>query len=104
MVLLSLYERHREELAEGFVDPETEAVKHKGWVPLATVFGNDKVPAELAAVLQQAVKRYRTLKQTADAKGWQALEAWAVRRNRWRRSAATRRSTPGSCYSGRPRG
>lgn len=78
MCLVALAERHQTDLAEGWFDPETETARHTGWVPLATIFGSDQVPAEAAAVVKRAVDAMVSHDDvTADAR-WQALERWAA--------------------------
>ena len=69
--------RHVTELKEGWLD-ENEEIKHKGWVPLSTILGTDRVPAAAAKVINQAVN---AMKDKGDITGknlWQAIEYWAA--------------------------
>lgn len=78
MCLVALAQRHLTDLAEGWFDPDTETATHAGWVPLATIFGSDQMPAEAAAVLKRAVDAMVAHEDvTVDAR-WQALERWAA--------------------------
>jgi len=51
-IVLDVFERHLTELQPGWCDDGT--AKHKGQVPLATVFGSDKVPAAVACLLRDS--------------------------------------------------
>jgi hypothetical protein len=70
--------RHLAELADGWFDPETEEAKHQGWVPLATIFGTDTLPADAAAVLKRAVDRIVVAEQLPAHTRWRALEFLAA--------------------------
>jgi len=54
-VVLEIFERHRDELVEGFRDGEGE-LRHKGQVPVSAVLGTDRLPAELAARLRHVLE------------------------------------------------
>ena len=55
MLMLDMFERHLEELQEGYIDGEE--VKHKKQVPIASVLGSDLVPAATALKLKKALER-----------------------------------------------
>src|SRR5947207_1777912 len=55
LLILSVFEDHLTDLQAGWVGAEKP--KHTGRVPLASVFGTDKVPARTALVLKQALER-----------------------------------------------
>jgi len=55
LMILSVFEDHLEDLQVGWVG--TDNPKHMGRVPLASVFGTDKVSAKTALVLKQALDR-----------------------------------------------
>lgn len=75
-LLLELAEAHVTELSAGWWDERHQEVRHTGWVPIATVIGTDRVPAEVAAVLKQAVAK---LSEAGDIKHpWQVIEAAAA--------------------------
>lgn len=76
MLILNLFETHQEELLDGWwdgVDP-----KHKNWVPLSTIFGTDKVPAQSAAVIKKALDRAVGKKDVGKKNLWQLLELLAT--------------------------
>jgi hypothetical protein len=78
LILLAIFERHRTTLAEGWYDPEADAVLHQGWVPLASIVGESKVPAEAARVIKQAVDRLVEREDVSADARWQALEFLAA--------------------------
>lgn len=77
-LVLDIFERHLEELAEGWWDEENDAVRHKGWVPLASVFGGDTIPPEAAKVIRHAVEAMVSREQVSAKARWQAIEMWAA--------------------------
>ncbi|HYQ84239.1 MAG TPA: hypothetical protein VEP28_09600, partial [Rubrobacter sp.] len=75
-ILLDVFEAHIEDLQEGY---HLDGMPlHGSWVPLTTVFGNQGVPADVAAVLARAVKRMRDAGDVNSKHLWQALEIWAA--------------------------
>ncbi len=78
LCLLALFARHQRDLAEGWFDPATEEAKHKSWVPIASIFGTDKIPADVAVVLKRAVDlALREEDVTAESR-WKFLEYLAA--------------------------
>ncbi len=75
-VVLGVFERHMEDLADGWYDEE--GPKHKKWVPLASVFGTYDIPAEAAQVIRKAVLRMRDKAEVSPNALWQAMEFWAA--------------------------
>ena len=73
MVLLDIFEHHKTDLQEGYLGPDGEA-KHKGWVPLCSIFGTDQIPAPAAAVLKKAVDRMTGKGDVTNKNLWQCLE------------------------------
>lgn len=57
MLILDIFRRHEDELSEGYINSQTGELKHKGTVPLSSVFGKDTIPAETAMKLKRAVDR-----------------------------------------------
>ena len=55
MLMLDMFERHLEELQEGYIDGDE--VKHKKNVPIASVLGNDLIPASIALLLKKAIDK-----------------------------------------------
>jgi hypothetical protein len=66
-LVLDVFERHLPDLQPGWY--EDGQAKHKGQVPLATVFGTDKVPANVACLLRETCVKLKEsgLVDTADA-------------------------------------
>lgn len=55
MLMLDMFERHQEELQEGYL--EGEELKHKKNVPIASVLGTDLIPSSTALMLKKAVEK-----------------------------------------------
>jgi len=77
-VVLDVFEAHRTDLADGYLDEAGEPRRgNREWVPLSTVFGTDSVPIPVAALLRRVVE-----KMTGDGNlgegAWQALEYLAA--------------------------
>lgn len=77
-LILGVYEKHRDELKDGFLDPATGEALHKGWSPLNVIFGRGTIPAQAAAVVVRAVEAMIGREEIAHDKPWQALEYWAA--------------------------
>lgn len=73
-ILLTLCARHIEELSEGWFDPGTDEVLHRQRVPLDTVLGTDKVPAEMAARLKKLIDRAVSQQRLDSKEKWRILE------------------------------
>ena len=76
VLLLAAFERHREDLREGYLTSDGE-VLHNGWVPLSSVFGTSKVPSKVAAKLCKAVDRLTGEHDLSKGERWKALEVLA---------------------------
>jgi hypothetical protein len=76
--VLDVFENHRTDLTAGWYDPETDQTRHQNWVPIATVFGNDAMPAPAAAVVLKAVEKMLREEQFGQFSRWRALELWAI--------------------------
>ena len=77
MLMLESFERHLTDLSDGWLSDEGE-VKHKNWVPLASVTGTDTIPPESARVIKQAVDTMMAREEVGAKNRWQALEYWAA--------------------------
>ena len=77
MLMLESFERHLTDLSDGWLSEEGE-VKHKNWVPLASVTGTDTIPPESARVIKQAVDTMMAREEVGAKNRWQALEYWAA--------------------------
>ncbi|MFJ9719988.1 hypothetical protein ACIRPQ_29350 [Streptomyces sp. NPDC101213] len=75
-VVLSVFENHLEDLAEGFLGPEGEAL-HSGRVGWSAVFGQRVIPAKSAAVITAAVQKAVREGQVDKGAGWQLIEQLA---------------------------
>src|SRR5262249_46467519 len=66
-IVLDVFEQHVTDLQPGWF--QDGQAKHKGQVPLATVFGSDKVPANVACLLKEACAKMtqQGLLDSADA-------------------------------------
>ena len=73
LAILTVFERHLSDLQEGWYNPAMEEVKHKGWVPLASVVGRSDIPAVEAAKLRRAVERLVTEGLVDPKERWRAL-------------------------------
>ncbi|BDT39504.1 hypothetical protein [Streptomyces yaizuensis] len=76
-VVLSVFESHLEDLAEGFLGPDGEAL-HAGRVGWAAVTGTRVIPAKSAAVLTAAVQEAQRVGDVDKGSGWQILERLAA--------------------------
>ena len=80
-VVLEVFRKHQDDLADGWWDAEAEAVKaghEKQWVPVASIVGTDTIPADAAAVIKKAVDRMRDAGDVQRGSLWKALEYWAA--------------------------
>jgi hypothetical protein len=59
MLLLEVFERHLDDLEQGFVAPDGSA-RHKQPVPTAAAFGALQVPPDVAATVRKALNRARS--------------------------------------------
>lgn len=75
-VVLGIFERHQEDLADGWYGDEDEP-KHNKWVPLSSVFGTYDVPAQAAQVIRKAVLKMRDRGDVSPTALWQSIEFWA---------------------------
>lgn len=77
LLVLSIFQRHLCDLAEGFCDENHEA-KHSGWVPMAALFGRDTMPARAAVIVKKALEKMQAEGDLKQGNLWQALEYWAA--------------------------
>lgn len=77
-IILSVFERHLSELAEGWYDPDEQTAKRKGHAPIETVLGTRTLPADAAAIVQQAIDRMIRAEDLPPDQRWRALELWAA--------------------------
>jgi ParB-like nuclease family protein len=75
-VLCDVALAHRDDLAAGWLETESEG----WWVPLASVFGTDRVPAPLAGKLRKSLERLISAGEVTREESWKALERWVDER------------------------
>ena len=75
---LELFRRHMSLLEDGWYDPEKDEPKHDGWVPLATLFGKDVIPADAAVVIRRAIRKMVDDGDLEEGKKWLAIERLAA--------------------------
>lgn len=73
MLLLSLFERNKEQLREGYLNGDGEAL-HAGWVPLSSIFGVSKIPAKTAARLAKVAERIAGENDLPKGERWKVIE------------------------------
>ncbi|RVU18884.1 hypothetical protein EOT10_30715 [Streptomyces antnestii] len=76
-VILTVFERHLGERAEGWFNAATGEPTRKGAVPLETVFGVREIPVETAAVVRSVVDRLVGDRSVPAGERWRALEVLA---------------------------
>ncbi len=78
MLVLDIFEAHRLDLMDGWVDGEE--LKHRGryTVPLASILGVDTIPGPAALIIKKAVDKMQSLQEVTQTNRWQALEYWAA--------------------------
>jgi len=76
MKLLDIFERHQEDLQEGWVEEEEK--KQRQWVPLSSIFGTDQVPISVANIILKAVKKMVDRGEVGQKNKFQALEYLAA--------------------------
>lgn len=78
MCILDLFERHQDELKEGYIDEEGELM-HKGSVPVSSVLGTDYIPAAVALKLDKAVSRMMDKGELDKKRLWEFLDIMATK-------------------------
>ncbi|MEU4028046.1 ParB N-terminal domain-containing protein [Streptomyces anulatus] len=78
-VILTVFERHLGELAEGWFDAVSGEPCREGMVPLETVFGVRQVPVETAAAIRNAVARMVKEDLAVHGEEWKVLDLMAAK-------------------------
>lgn len=73
-LMLNMFERALPHLSKVWFNGES--ARHKGWVPIETMFGNG-MPAESASVVAKAVAKISGKNQLKPKEAWRALELMA---------------------------
>lgn len=77
-LVLDIFDRHKTDLAEGWLDAAAGEVKHTGEVPLASILSRDTMPAQAAVTLARAVSAVCDRMDIPDQDRWRALELIAA--------------------------
>ncbi|MGW3121994.1 hypothetical protein ACWDBW_33470 [Streptomyces sp. NPDC001107] len=77
-MILTVFERHAGELAEGWFDADTRGPSRKGTAPLETVFGVREIPLETAVAVRAAIDQLVQDGTVAENEPWRALEVLAM--------------------------
>jgi hypothetical protein len=77
-IVLAVFRAHQTDLADGWLDAETDETRHKNWVPLASITGTDRIPPESAKIIRQAVELMQGRGDVQVKNRWQALEYMAA--------------------------
>lgn len=72
-LILRVFERNMDQLAEAWED----APDGKRWVPIESVIGRSKIPAESAKIVRKAIDKMIGRQELDSKNMWQALEYWA---------------------------
>jgi len=73
LVVLEVFSRHITDLAEGWLDPDGEAKKAVGKVPVSSIFNSHKISAKDGAKLQRVVNKMLSEKLIDNDDRWQAM-------------------------------
>jgi ParB-like nuclease domain len=78
-IMMDVVENNLDSFADGWYDSEREEIKatQSQWVPLATIFNQNKVPAKSAATIKKAVDKMLSKGDLNKEQKWEALEYWA---------------------------
>ncbi|MFF7586724.1 hypothetical protein ACFZCK_04425 [Kitasatospora purpeofusca] len=77
-VILSVFERHLAELADGWFDAATGEPTRGGAAPIESVLGTRELPVETAAALRRAIDRLTAEGSVPEAEPWRALDVLAA--------------------------
>ncbi|MDD5092804.1 MAG: ParB/RepB/Spo0J family partition protein [Dehalococcoidia bacterium] len=77
MVMMDLSRNHITDLQQGYLYPNGEPI-HNGWIPMETLFGQSKIPAQAAAVVKRAIDKMVGAGDIEQTNLWQAIEYLAA--------------------------
>lgn len=77
-VLVGLALRHQDDLSEGWDIDDDLLRKRRTWVPMASVFGTDDMPAKAAKIVARAIEAMVSRKEVSPGAKWQAIELLAA--------------------------
>jgi ParB-like chromosome segregation protein Spo0J len=72
-LVLDIFEQHIEDLQNGWLNEEEDNAR-RSWVPLASIFGIDKIPSDVAKSIKNAVDKMVDRREVRSETKWQALE------------------------------
>jgi hypothetical protein len=75
MLILDLFEAHQDDLTAALAQHQANGRK---WVPMAAIFGGDRVPESAAQVIRDALAKMVGSGDLTSKNLWQALEFWAA--------------------------
>lgn len=73
-LILRVFESNMHQLSEAWEDTTDD----KRWVPIESVIGRSKIPAESAKVIRKAIDKMVGSQELSSKNLWQALEYWAA--------------------------
>jgi hypothetical protein len=78
-VMLDVFEAHLDDLRDGWFDPADGGIKHDKWIPVESLLGTRRMPAESAAIVAQAMDKMKRQGDLGpDMQPWRALEFLAA--------------------------
>jgi hypothetical protein len=75
MLILDIFEAHQDDLTAALAQHQANARK---WVPMAAIFGGDRVPEPAAQVIRDALEKMLGAGELTSKNLWQSLEFWAA--------------------------
>ncbi len=75
MLILDIFEAHQDDLTAALAQHQANGRK---WVPMAAIFGGDRVPETAAQVIRDALDKTVSSGELTSKNLWQALEYWAA--------------------------
>ncbi|MEH7114553.1 ParB N-terminal domain-containing protein [Neobacillus niacini] len=78
LIMLSVVQRHLDDLSDGWYDKEKEEATTNNWVPLSTIFNQNKIPAKSAEIIKKAVDKMVSQGDITKNNKWQSMEYLAA--------------------------
>jgi hypothetical protein len=75
MLILDIFEAHQDDLTAALAQHQANGRK---WVPMAAIFGGDRVPEPAAQLIRNALEKMVGSGELTSKNLWQALEFWAA--------------------------
>jgi hypothetical protein len=77
-VILTIVERNMDQLAEGWLDEDGDPRNENWWVPISSVIGTDRIPADAAAIIRKSIDRLVSKGDVTRENAWRGLELLAA--------------------------